>query len=55
METIIHTIQGTYIIPKEKEAALLYWLQANAVLQGQQEIGELQNMNGQRLINEITR
>ena len=31
METIIHTAEGTYIVPRESYASLLFWLQKNAV------------------------
>ncbi len=34
MQTIIHTIEGTYIVPDENEAALLSWLQQHAVKAG---------------------
>jgi hypothetical protein len=53
METTIQTINGTYIVPKQKEAELLQWLQNNAIRQGQQNLGELKgNYNGQQLIGE---
>jgi hypothetical protein len=31
METIIHTVDGTYIVPRETYASLVHWLQHNAV------------------------
>jgi hypothetical protein len=31
METIIQTIEGTYIVPKDKHNDLIMWLQRNAV------------------------
>jgi len=54
MEIIITTINGTFIVPKSKEAELLAWLQYNAVLRGQQKLGEIQgsSYSGQQLINE---
>lgn len=30
MEIIINTIQGTFVVPREKEAALITWLEQNA-------------------------
>ena len=50
METIVNTIQGTFIVPQNKEAALINWLQANAIRQGAQNIGEGAGYNGQQFI-----
>jgi len=52
METIINTIQGTFIVPKEKESALINWLQANAIRQGSQRVEEGNNYNGTQLIHD---
>lgn len=53
MSIIIHTQNGTYIVPSEKEAALISWLQQNAVLAGQVREQVLDpNYNGIQLINE---
>jgi hypothetical protein len=30
MEIVINTIQGTFVVPREKEAALIAWLEQNA-------------------------
>ena len=50
METIVNTIQGTFIVPKNKEAALINWLQANAIRQGAQNLGEGTGYSGQQYI-----
>jgi hypothetical protein len=34
MQTIINTIQGTFVVPAEKQAELIFWLQNNAVKLG---------------------
>lgn len=54
MEITVNTIYGTFIVPREKADQLIAWLQANAVKQGQQPIGEVQqgNYTGRQLINE---
>tara|TARA_R110000868_G_scaffold55422_9_gene172241 strand:+ start:2660 stop:2836 length:177 start_codon:yes stop_codon:yes gene_type:complete len=58
METIIQTIDGTYIVPADRHASLISWLQQNAVKQGQQairevKIGEYSNdYVGRQLISE---
>lgn len=55
METVIQTIQGTYIVPTEKHASLIAWLQRNAVKAGQQPVKEQtndQNYTGRQLISE---
>lgn len=31
MQTVIHTIQGTFIVPPDKQAELIYWLQKHAI------------------------
>ena len=34
MNTIIHTVEGTFIVPSDKEASLLLWLKDNAIKAG---------------------
>jgi len=53
MSIVIHTQNGTYIVPSEKEAALIAWLQENAVRAGQvrEQISD-PNYVGTQLINE---
>jgi hypothetical protein len=54
MEIIVNTIHGTFIVPLNKTDELISWLQNNAVKQGQQTIGEVQqgSYTGRQLINE---
>ena len=54
MEITVNTIYGTYIVPSEKADQLIAWLQSNAVKQGHQPIGEVQQgeYTGRQLINE---
>lgn len=54
MEIVVNTINGTYIVPRERADELITWLQQNAVKQGQQPIGEIKegNYTGRQLINE---
>lgn len=56
MNTIIHTVEGTFIVPSDKEAALLYWLKQNAVKAGAQNVIEQHvsdsNYVGRQLISE---
>jgi hypothetical protein len=53
MSLTINTIYGTFIVPDEKQDALISWLQANAVKPNQTTEGTQQNgYNGQQLINE---
>ena len=40
METVIQTIDGTFIVPVHKHSALISWLQSNAIKAGQQSIQE---------------
>lgn len=58
-EIIINTIEGTFIVPAERQQDLLYWLKLNAVKAGQQTIREYSNQPlpndnyiGRTLINE---
>lgn len=59
MQIIINTIQGTYVVPAEKQADLIYWLQANAIKVGQEPVVREQvtadrqaGYVGRQLINE---
>jgi len=54
METIINTINGTYIVPVDKLDQLIQWLEINAVRPGQKSIGEIKegHYTGRQLINE---
>jgi hypothetical protein len=54
METIINTINGTYIVPGDKLDKLIQWLEINAVKPGSKPIGEIKegNYTGRQLINE---
>jgi hypothetical protein len=54
MEITVNTIYGTFIVPRERADQLISWLQVNAIKQGQQPIGEVQqgNYTGRQLINE---
>jgi hypothetical protein len=58
MEITINTINGMYIVPREKADALISWLQQNAIKQSPKAIGEVkigeysQEYLGRQLINE---
>lgn len=54
METIVNTINGTYIVPADKLDQLLQWLELNAVKPGAKPIGEIKEgqYTGRQLINE---
>lgn len=56
MQIVINTMQGTFIVPSEKQAELVYWLQNNAIKAGQQtvreEVVQSGNYTGRQLINE---
>jgi len=55
MSIVIQTQSGTYIVPSETEAALVAWLQQNAVKAGQSPVREQagdQNYVGRQLISE---
>jgi hypothetical protein len=53
---MINTIQGTFIVPAEKQAELIMWLQQNAIKVGDQQPVREQTGNqgyvGRQLINE---
>lgn len=40
MQIVINTIQGTFIVPTEKQAELIHWLQNNAIKAGQEPVRE---------------
>jgi hypothetical protein len=54
MSLTINTIYGTFIVPDEKQDALISWLQTNAIKPGQQRTEEAQQGQypGQQLITE---
>jgi len=57
MSITIHTSSGTFIVPADKQPALIHWLQQNAVKAGQEPIREQsqhssQPYTGRQLINE---
>ena len=56
MQIIIHTIQGTFLVPSEKQAELIHWLQNNAIKTGQhavrEDVAQSGNYTGRQLINE---
>jgi hypothetical protein len=53
MQIIINTIEGTFVVPAEKQAELVYWLKQNAVKVGQQTVKEQtgSQFTGTQLIN----
>jgi hypothetical protein len=55
MNIIIHTVQGTFIVPPEKEPNLIAWLEQNAVKAGPKNVKERlerDGYTGRQLINE---
>jgi hypothetical protein len=46
MQIVINTIQGTFIVPSEKQSELIYWLQNNAIKAGQEPVREQVQQNG---------
>lgn len=54
MQIVINTIDGTFIVPAEKQAELIFWLRNNAIKIGQEDVREQANSSfpGTRLINE---
>lgn len=56
MQIVINTIQGTFIVPAEKQAELIYWLQNNAIKSGSDSVREQHtqggNFTGRQLISE---
>lgn len=56
METIVYTINGSYIVPANKYDLLIQWLEANAVRPGQNKIEEIKQHNSDsgccQLLNE---
>lgn len=55
MEIVINTQYGTFIVPREKHAELVFWLQNNAIKAGQQTVQETQggaNSTSRQLLSE---
>ena len=57
MQIIINTIEGTFIVPTERQADLIYWLKQNAnwinkVPVGEQHGQSNQNYSGRQFITE---
>ena len=57
MQIVIHTIEGTFLVPSEKQSELIFWLKNNAIRAGQQPVREEVSQNnqtytGRQLINE---
>lgn len=54
MQIVINTIEGTFVVPREKQAQLISWLQQNAVKLGQETVKEhtAPGYPGVQLINE---
>lgn len=40
MQIVINTIEGTFVVPAERQAELIFWLNKNAVKVGQQTVKE---------------
>lgn len=47
MQIVINTINGTYVVPQEKESSLIMWLQQNAIKAGQQQVSEQSQQTNQ--------
>jgi hypothetical protein len=47
MQIVIHTINGTYLVPPEKETSLIMWLEQNAIKAGQRQVSEQNQQNNQ--------
>lgn len=59
MSIVINTVQGTFIVPSEKQADLICWLQSNAIKANQAPVREHftqgeNNYIGRQLITEDT-
>jgi hypothetical protein len=54
MQIVINTIEGTFIVPAERQSELIYWLNHNAIKVGQQSVKEQTNTQsaGTHLIND---
>lgn len=59
MNISITTIEGTFLVPTERQADLIQWLKSNAIKVGQQTVYEYTDQdqtrtsyNGRTLINE---
>lgn len=46
MQIVIHTINGTYLVPPEKEASLISWLEQHAIKAGQRPVTEQNQQTG---------
>jgi hypothetical protein len=53
MQIVINTIEGTFIVPAERQSELIYWLKHNAIKVGPQSVKEQTNSpsTGTELIN----
>jgi hypothetical protein len=56
MQIVINTIEGTFVVPKEREADLIYWLKHNANRIDGGSVWEQRNQTvpspGRQLLNE---
>lgn len=55
MQIVIHTIEGTFLVPTEKQAELIHWLNMNAIKAGGNQVREQtinQNSVGRQLLSE---
>lgn len=56
MQIVINTIEGTFVVPKEREADLIYWLNHNAnKIDGapvKEQYTQSSNFTGRQLLNE---
>lgn len=46
MQIVIHTINGTYLVPPEKEPGLIAWLEQHAIKAGQRTVSEQNQQTG---------
>jgi len=55
MQIVINTINGTYLVPSEKEAALISWLEQNAIRAGAPTVSEQTygTQTGRQLLSEV--
>ena len=51
MEITIHTMYGTFIVPREKTHLLVQWLQQNAITVNSQQQEAKNNPNTSQLLN----
>lgn len=56
MQIVINTIEGTFVVPKEREADLIYWLKHNANRINSSSVWEQQSPTsqfvGRQVLNE---